>query len=98
MFSICFYIGSMAKPILPKHYTTVSRMYEAKINIKAHCEKCREFFKVDLVAIIMTKGPDYCLLGKHPVCRIDGCDGRCSFMVSSDEGTPMITLNRWTDD
>jgi hypothetical protein len=88
----------MATPILPKRYSTVSRMYEAKINIKGYCEKCRLAFKVDLKAIIMTNGPDYSLLGKHPPCRIYECDGQCSFLVSASKNTPMVTLDRWVDE
>ncbi len=85
----------MGKPILPKAYTTVSRMYDAGTNIKAYCDKCDTIFKVDLVAVIMTNGPDYSLVGKHPVCRVYDCKGRCSFLVSASENTPMMTLNRW---
>ena len=83
---------------MPSAYQTVASMHAAQINIKAYCEQCRTAFKVDLVAVIMTKGPDYSLLGKHPVCRIYECDGRCSFLVSAGKGTPMVTLNRWTKD
>lgn len=73
-------------------------MHEAKVNIKASCDRCGLTFKVDLVAIIMTKGPDYSLIGKHPPCRIYGCEGKCTFLVSASHGTPMITLDRWARD
>ena len=90
--------SSKHKPILPKAYQTVGNMRLEGIQIKAWCTKCQLVFKVDLVAIILRKGPDYSLLGKHPPCRIYECDGRCNFLVSASEGTPMVTLDRWTDD
>ena len=89
---------AMNEAILPRAYQTVGKMHEHQVNIKAYCELCRQTFKVDLVAIIMVKGPDYCLVGKHPPCRIYDCKGRCSFLVSAAPGTPMITLDRWTKD
>tara|TARA_R110002096_G_scaffold4087_27_gene19478 strand:+ start:1064 stop:1348 length:285 start_codon:yes stop_codon:yes gene_type:complete len=83
------------KPILPKAYRTVGEMRLHGVNIKAYCEKCRNTFRVDLVALIMVKGPDYSLIGKHPPCRIVDCAGRCNFLVSASVNTPMITLDRW---
>ncbi len=95
MFHLCSIDNMGHSPILPKAYQTVGKMHEADISIKAYCQKCREAFKVDLVAIIMTKGPDYSLIGRHPICRIYDCEGRCSFLVSAGRGTPMVTLDRW---
>ncbi len=88
----------MAKPILPRAYSTVGQMRLHGVNIKAHCDKCGNWFRVELVALVMVKGPDYSLLGQHPPCRIIDCEGRCNFLVSADSNTPMITLNRWADD
>ena len=85
-------------PILPKAFATVGNMRLNGVQIKAWCTKCQVTFKVDLVAIIMAKGPDYSLIGQHPPCRVYDCDGRCNFLVSASKGTPMVTLDRWADD
>lgn len=90
--------SSTNKPILPKAYRTVGQMRLHGVNIKAYCDKCRNAFRVDLVALIMVRGPDYSLIGQHPPCRIIDCKGRCSFLVSASKDTPMITLDRWTSD
>lgn len=86
------------KPILPKAYSTVGQMRVNGVQIKAYCQKCRNTFRVDLVALIMVKGPEYCLIDQHPRCRLVDCDGRCSFLVSASRNTPMVTLDRWLKD
>ena len=90
--------SSTNKPILPKAYSTVGQMRLQGVNLKAYCDKCRNTFRVDLVALIMVRGPDYSLIGQHPRCRIIDCDGRCNFLVSASKYTPMITLDRWQSD
>ena len=82
-------------PILPKAYQTVGQMRLNGVNISAYCGKCRNAFRVDLVALIMVRGPDYSLIDQHPRCRIIDCKGRCNFLVSAGKGTPMVTLDRW---
>jgi len=59
---------------------------------------CKNDFHVDLVAVIMVKGPNYSLIGHRPPCRIIGCKGRCGFLISHGENSPMMPLSRWTDD
>ena len=88
--------SSNNKPILPRAFSTVGQMRLNGVNIKAYCEKCRNTFRVDLVALIMVRGPSYSLIGQHPKCRIVDCDGHCSFLVSASKNTPMITLDRWS--
>ena len=55
-FCICSH-GAMSrnkqKPILPSAYRTVGDMRLHGVNIKAYCDKCRNTFRVDLVALIM---------------------------------------------
>jgi len=87
---------SKHKPILPKAYRTVGQMRLQGVQIKAFCDKCRNTFRVDLVALIMVRGPEYSLIDQHPPCRIIDCTGRCSFLVSASSSTPMVTLDRWT--
>tara|TARA_R110000796_G_scaffold14011_10_gene45350 strand:+ start:30688 stop:30966 length:279 start_codon:yes stop_codon:yes gene_type:complete len=86
------------RPILPKSYTTIGNMLDAMVNIKASCRQCGQTFKVNLPNIIATKGRDYSLLGRHPICRIYACQGKCHFLVSEGKNTPMITLDRWLND
>lgn len=70
-------------------------MLREGIAIKASCRVCKTAFKVDLEMLVDWKGEDFTLVGKHPPCRIHGCDGRCIFLVAAAPGTPMITLDRW---
>ena len=85
------------KPILPKVFASVGAMIDARVSISAKCRKCNSWFKVDLGAVAAVKGRDYSLIGKHPVCRLLDCDGRCLFIVGHDARSIKFPLDRWSD-
>ena len=84
-------------PILPSAYRTVGDMLRSDISIIASCRKCGTAFDVDLRVTAVLYGIDASLIGKHPKCKILGCDGECIFLVSTAEGSPRFTLDRWED-
>ena len=85
----------MPDRITPTYYENIGAMLTAKISIIASCQKCRQAFDVDLRVMAVLHGLDATLIGKHPPCRIFDCDGHCILLVSSGEGTPRVTLDRW---
>lgn len=85
-------------PILPAAYRSVRSMLREDVSIIASCRECDSTFDVDLAVTAVLYGLDANLVGKHPKCRIHGCDGECVLLVSHGEGSPRVTLDRWARD
>jgi hypothetical protein len=67
-------------------------MRDHHVRVTAVCAKCRQWFKVDLDAIIILRGRGYCLIDQRGPCRIYQCDGTAFFMWASGENTPYRPL------
>lgn len=67
---------------------TVGRMIDDGALIRAHCDTCRNAFKVDLAAIAAVKGRDYCLIDRRGACRLYDCSGTVMFSWSPGTNAP----------
>lgn len=78
--------------IMPSYVQSVGRMRDEQVRVAAVCEKCRQWFKVDLEAIICLRGEDYSLVDQRGPCRVLDCDGLAFFLWSPGNSTPYCPL------
>lgn len=76
----------------PRWVETVGDMIEAKTIVRAACVKCRNFFDVDLAAILAIRGARYSLIDKRPRCKISTCRGKCFFLAAASSTSPLRPL------
>lgn len=77
---------------MPSYVQSVGQMRDEHVRVAAVCEKCRQWFKVDLDAIICLRGPEYSLVDQRGPCRILDCNGLAFFLWSISESTPFRPL------
>jgi hypothetical protein len=81
-----------ARSITPEWARTLGGMIDHKTIVRASCRTCKTVFKVEVDLLMAKYGRDYSLYGRTGSCRVYNCDGKCIFLASPHEGTPLRPL------
>lgn len=85
-------MGRSRRRIWPFFFKTVGAMFDHGVIVRVGCVRCGTIFDVDLRAIALRRGRDYCLIDREVTCKVTKCRGTGFFLAACSMTTPLLTL------